>query len=75
MIKDDIYDMVEEFWLSSRLPRGCNGAFIALIPKTENPQSFKDFRPISMVGCLYKIVAKLLARRLQRVMHHLISPY
>lgn len=74
-IKEDIYSMVEEFYSSSSLPRGSNNTFITLIPKSENPSDFKDYRPISMVGCLYKIVAKLLARRLQTVMHHLIGPH
>ncbi|XP_057246835.1 secreted RxLR effector protein 78-like [Beta vulgaris subsp. vulgaris] len=49
-------------------------AYIALIPKTSNPTSFKDYRPISMVGCIYKIVAKLMAKRLQSVISNLISP-
>ena len=75
VIKTDIYGIVNEFWPSAHLPRGSNSAFIALIPKIKNPESFRDFRPISMVGCVYKIVAKILARRLQRVMDHLISPY
>lgn len=73
VIKEDIYSMVDFFWASRRLPKGCNNAFIALIPKVEGPSHFKEFRPISMVGCLYKIVAKLLARRLQRVMDRLVS--
>lgn len=74
IIKNDIYDIVQTFWQSSKLPKGCNSALIALIPKTENPQTFKEYRPISMVGCLYKIIAKLLAKRLQMVMNDLIGP-
>lgn len=74
VIKYDVYEIVERFWNSSQLPRGCNTAFIALIPKTESPCGFKDFKPISMVGCIYKIVSKILARRLQRVMDFLVSP-
>lgn len=75
IIKDDIRDMVNGFWATSRLPRGSNNTFITLIPKTDSPSGFKDYRPISMVGCAYKIVSKLLAKRLQRVIGSLVSPH
>lgn len=74
VIKNDVYGIIQDFWETSRLPRGCNAAFIALIPKLEIPSGFKDFRPISMVGWVYKIIAKLLARRLQKVIDCLIGP-
>ena len=74
-IKYDIYDMIAEFWESGCLPKASNVAFIALIPKISTPVGFKDFRPISMVGCLYKIIAKLLAGRLKKVMSHLVGPH
>lgn len=75
VIKEDVYGITNEFWHSSHLPRGCNTALIALIPKISNPEGFKDFRPISMVGCVYKIISKILARRLQQVMGYLVGPH
>lgn len=66
---------MEEFWGSSRLPKGSNTTFIALIPKLDCPTGFKDYRPISMVGCIYKIITKIMARRLQQVMDSLIGPH
>ena len=74
VIKTDVYSIVDEFYATGRLPKGSNVAFIALIAKCDNPAGFKDFRPISMVGCVYKIIAKLLARRLQGVMGSLVGP-
>ena len=74
VIKHDIYDIVENFWATSKLPKGCNTTLIALIPKVDSPSGFKDFRPISMVGSIYKIVSKILARRLQCVMDFLVGP-
>nr|CCA66180.1 hypothetical protein [Beta vulgaris subsp. vulgaris] len=74
IIKTDIYGIVNDFWETGCLPQGCNTAYIALIPKIDNPSSLKDYRPISMVGFIYKIVAKLLAKRLQSVISSLISP-
>ncbi|GJR57788.1 putative RNA-directed DNA polymerase, eukaryota, reverse transcriptase zinc-binding domain protein [Tanacetum coccineum] len=35
--------------------------FIALIPKVLDPKVVSDFRPISLIGCQYKIIGKLLA--------------
>lgn len=73
IMKDDVYDTVEEFWKSEMLPRGCNNAFITLIPKCDNPSGFNDSHPISMVDCLYKIITKILARCLQSVMISVIG--
>nr|CCA66140.1 hypothetical protein [Beta vulgaris subsp. vulgaris] len=73
-VKSDIYAMVRKFHDSSTLPQGCNIAYITLIQKIDNPKNFNDYRPISMVGCIYKIIAKLLARRLQGVINSLIGP-
>jgi hypothetical protein len=53
--------------------RGLLSYFITLIPKVTNPHSISEFRPISLLGSLYKIVAKVLATRLGSVMGNLIS--
>jgi len=44
-----------------------------LIPKVDNPQQLDDFRPISLVGCLYKIISKVLSLRLKKVISKLID--
>lgn len=64
--------MMHEFWENGVLPRGGNSLFIALIPKKENPQGLNKFRPISFVGCAYKIILKVLARRLKMVLGSII---
>lgn len=63
----------EEFHANGRLARGCNPSFIALTPKKEGAVTLDEFRPISMIGSLYKIIAKLLAGRLRKVMDEIIS--
>ena len=45
-----------------------------LIPKKQNVEDLKDLRPISLVGGLYKILAKVLANRIKRVLGKVISP-
>ena len=41
--------------------------------KKNNTLNIKDFRPISLVGSIYKLLSKVLANRLRRVMDNLIS--
>ena len=47
--------------------------FVALIPKINSPLELKDFRPISLLGCLYKLLSKVLVKRLTKVMDSIIS--
>ncbi|KAL5555254.1 hypothetical protein UlMin_037490 [Ulmus minor] len=50
-----------------------NHTFLCLIPKKLDAQKVKDFRPISLVSGLYKILAKLLSNRLREVLEETIS--
>jgi len=51
----------------------CNASFIALVPKKRNPLKLDDHRPISLVGCTYKIISKILANRLKSVLQKVIN--
>nr|GEX92775.1 RNA-directed DNA polymerase, eukaryota [Tanacetum cinerariifolium] len=52
---------------------GCNSSFVTLIPKTLDPKLVSKFRPISLIGSLYKVVTKILATRLSFVISDLNS--
>ena len=65
--------MTIEFHANGVFPRGSNASFITLIPKLKDPQNLCEYRPISLIGCVYKIVAKLLANRLKKVMPNIID--
>lgn len=64
--------MVSDFHDNERIVRGGNASFIVLIPKKDSPNSLNEFRQISLVGCMYKVLAKLLAERLSGVMSSII---
>nr|GEW31295.1 zinc finger, CCHC-type [Tanacetum cinerariifolium] len=66
VIQNDVR-FVREFFQSACFPKGCNFSFIALIPKVGDAKLVLDFRLISLIGCQYKIIGKLLAKRLSTV--------
>ena len=64
----------KEFHEQGRFVRSLNATFLVLVPKKHNVKDLKDLRPISLVGGLYRILAKVLANRIKRVMSRVISP-
>jgi hypothetical protein len=51
-----------------------NKRVITLIPKSGDRARFNNWRPITLLGSVYKILAKVLAGRLQAAFPHIIRP-
>lgn len=64
---------VKQFERSGRIDRGCNASFITLVPKVLDPSTLDNYRPISLIGSLYKIISKILAERLKKVISSVVS--
>ncbi|GJY23316.1 hypothetical protein Tco_0396974 [Tanacetum coccineum] len=73
VIEKDVFEAVDYFFMYGEIPNGCNSNFIALIPKIFDANMVKDFRPISLIGSLYKIIVKILANRLVGVLGDLVN--
>lgn len=64
--------MFDQFHANEMLSKCMLAFFVTLIPKVSSPLELKGFRPISLLGCLYKLLAKVLVRRLASVMNSII---
>ena len=64
-IKGHFYSLCFDFFNGTLDLQSINNSFITLIPKTNNPTTMNDFRPISLLNYVLKIITKLLANRLQ----------
>ena len=74
-LKEDLSVMLSEFYRRVRINREMNATFITLILEVVNPMELHDYRPITLVGCLYKLLAKVLANRLKQVLPSIIGPF
>ncbi|KAL6586072.1 hypothetical protein OROMI_002716 [Orobanche minor] len=73
IISSDVFDAVVDFFSGSPMPRAFTTTTISLIPKNNNPQSWKDFRPISLYNSTYKIISKILSKRLASILPSFIN--
>lgn len=66
-------NVFEEFYYSEEFYDHLNNTFIQLIPKKHNAKELKDFRPISLLSSVYKIISKMLTSRLKKIMNGIIA--
>ena len=72
-VKGEVMVVFKDFFVSGKFMKSLNSTFIVMVPKKEGAYDFKDFRPISLVGSLYKLIAKVLANKLKKVMRRLVN--
>ena len=72
-VKGEVMSIFKDFFVSGKFVKSLNSIFIVMVPKKERADDFKDFRPISLVGSLYKLIANVLANRLKKVMSRLVN--
>lgn len=60
-----IIQIMKHFEVTRTFSRHYNSSFMTLIPKVVDSRTLGDYLPISLIGCMYKIMAKLLAMRIK----------
>ncbi|XP_028110225.1 uncharacterized protein LOC114308763 [Camellia sinensis] len=73
IFKVDVLQFFKEFYDNGKLAGGVNSSIITLIPKVDGPATISDYRPISLIGSLHKILAKVLTSRLKLVVPRVIG--
>ncbi|XP_071718172.1 uncharacterized protein [Rutidosis leptorrhynchoides] len=63
--ENEVWEAIKEY--------GCSASFVTLVPKKSEPTSLSDYRPISLIGNYYKVIAKLLSNRLRKAVPKLVG--
>ena len=74
-MKEEVLGFFKEFFEHSRFVKSLNATFLVLVlvPKRRTVEDLQDLRPISLVGGLYKILTKVLANKIKKVMGLIIA--
>lgn len=72
-IKPYILNMVQDFYRGTLDLKAVNHANIIMIAKKEAAERVGDYRPISVINIIPKLISKLLANRLKNKLPDLIS--
>lgn len=72
-VKDNFYAMACDFWETGILVYKIKDVVIKLVPKSPIKLHAKDWRALTMLITVYKILAKLLSNRLKSTLLDIIS--
>ncbi len=72
VIGADILLILRDSLSKGRLPLSCWRAVLILFPKKGDPQEIKNWQPMALLCTDYKLLSKVLATRLRKVMEQVI---
>lgn len=61
----DLLRMIEESRTECWVLGGLKSTFLILIPKSNKPTSFNEYRPIALCNLAYKIITKIIPNRIK----------
>ncbi|KAL6483834.1 hypothetical protein MHYP_G00087060 [Metynnis hypsauchen] len=74
VIGEDLLEALNDSLAKGRLPSSCRRAVLTLLPKKGDLHELKNWRPVSLLCCDYKLLSKVLAVRLKEVVGQIIHP-
>lgn len=72
IVKNDIVDLFNNFHDGTVEISRLNYGIITLLPKIKDASKIQQFRPICLLNCLYKLITKVLALRIEPFSDRLI---
>ncbi|KAL0457929.1 UNVERIFIED_CONTAM: hypothetical protein Slati_0420100 [Sesamum latifolium] len=72
-VSQDVFGIVTEFFWGVEMPTSFTATTISLIPKTDSPAFWSEYRLISLCNVTNKICTKLMTIRLGRVLPKVLS--
>lgn len=73
VVGNDVVAVCLEFLNGNGSVAVLNRTLIALIPKVQDPKMVTEYRPIRLCNVIYKLISKVLANRMKKVLPGLIS--
>jgi hypothetical protein len=73
MIKDDLLLTIRESQRVKKIHGSLKSIFRCLIPKKKDANSFGDYKPISCCNVIYKIISKVISKRLKPMLSEVIG--
>ena len=73
VVGTNVIDCVLHTLNTGVMPPGLNETFICLIPKVKSPQKITEFCPISLCNVSYKIISKVIANRMKKILADVVN--
>lgn len=74
ILGEEVVNSITQFFHTSFLPATTNSTILTLVPKFPGASRIVDYRPISCLNTLYKVISRLLVSRLKPILQDLIVP-
>ena len=74
IVGSSVFEEVKEIFRSGTMPNHLNETLITLIPKFPGVDNLGSFRPISSCNTIYKVVTKMIVKRLRPYLLNLTFP-
>jgi hypothetical protein len=73
LIRVEVWEIIEDSRSIGQVLQALNVTFLTLIPKEGKAHHPKQFRPIALCNVIYKLLTKVIARRLKPILPTIIS--
>jgi len=74
MVRTEVWEILEDSRATRKVLQALNATFITLIPKEGQAHRSRHYRPIALCNVIYKLLMKVIARRLKPILPAIISP-